>query len=141
MEVRRPLAYHRAVTESESKGPAIAPSSTTAQPAVTEGVAPTAMLGSAGGRLLQRKIARRAMQRAASGGGGAAAGDPAAAVERAASSSGSPLPVELQSRFGASLGTDLGQVRVHTGSDSVAASEAVSARAYTTGQDIHFNRG
>src|SRR2546423_8251413 len=40
------------------------------------------------------------------------------AVASATSSSGHALPGELRERFEGSLGTDLGDVRVHTGSDS-----------------------
>ena len=36
------------------------------------------------------------------------------------------------------LGTDLGGVRLHTGPSSSEAAEALDARAYTLGQDIHF---
>jgi hypothetical protein len=63
------------------------------------------------------------------------------AVARASSSSGAPLPEDLKSRFEGSLGTDLSSVRVHTGGDSSQAAGAVGARAYTTGQDIHFASG
>jgi hypothetical protein len=63
------------------------------------------------------------------------------AVGRAASSSGEPLPADTQARFEGSLGADLSSVRVHRSADSAAAADAVSARAYTTGQDIHFGAG
>jgi hypothetical protein len=63
------------------------------------------------------------------------------AVERAAGSSGTPLPGELRERFESSLGADLSGVRIHTGAASADATSAVGARAYATGQDIHFNEG
>ncbi len=63
------------------------------------------------------------------------------AVDQASGSSGFALPNEVRSQFEDSLGADLSGVRVHTGSDSVAAASAVGARAYTYGQDIHFNAG
>lgn len=63
------------------------------------------------------------------------------AVERATSSAGQPLPGELRDRFEGSLGVDLSSVRIHTGADSARASKALGARAYTMGQDIHFNQG
>jgi len=62
-------------------------------------------------------------------------------VQRAASDSGSPLPEQVRGRFESSLGTDLSGVRVHTGSASAAAAKGVGAKAYTTGQDIHFAAG
>ena len=64
-----------------------------------------------------------------------------AAVSRAESSSGNPLPLDLRRRFEDSLGASLSRVRVHTGPESAAAARAVSARAYTVGQDIHFGEG
>ena len=60
------------------------------------------------------------------------------AVQRAQTSSGAPLPAGVRSQFESSLGADLSAVRVHTGADSAAAADAVGARAYATGQDIHF---
>jgi hypothetical protein len=63
------------------------------------------------------------------------------AVGAASSSSGTALPDPLMRKFEGSLGADLSGVRVHTGDSSVAANEAVGARAYTLGQDIHFGAG
>jgi hypothetical protein len=63
------------------------------------------------------------------------------ALDRAANSTGAPLPTTLQSKFETSLGADLSNVRIHTGSESAAAASSVSARAYTVGSDIHFNAG
>jgi hypothetical protein len=60
------------------------------------------------------------------------------AVATASSSSGQPLPEMLMRKFESSLGADLSGVRVHTGSESAAANDAVGARAYTLGSDIHF---
>ncbi len=71
--------------------------------------------------------------------GVAAAAD--TAVDRAAGSIGSPLPEELRGRFESSIGADLSGVRIHTGGESAEASSAVGAKAYTTGQDIHFGAG
>jgi hypothetical protein len=61
------------------------------------------------------------------------------AVDRAAQSKGVPLPPDLKEQFESSLGADLSGVRLHTGSSSAAAAESLSARAYTVGQDVHFN--
>ena len=59
----------------------------------------------------------------------------------ASTSTGQPLPSNLQRKFEQGLGADLSAVRVHTGPESVEANKAISARAYTTGSDIHFNKG
>jgi len=64
-----------------------------------------------------------------------------AVVQRAAGSSGAPLPSTVRDRFESSLGADLSAVRVHTGAASADAASAVGARAYTTGNDIHFAAG
>jgi hypothetical protein len=69
------------------------------------------------------------------------AADASAHVARAESSSGSELPGDLRTRFEATLGVDLSTVRVHTGTESASAAEAVGAKAYATGQDIHFAEG
>jgi hypothetical protein len=63
------------------------------------------------------------------------------AVAAASSSGGAPLPGGLRQRFESSLAVDLSGVRVHTGSDSAHAASAVGAKAYTIGNDIHFNAG
>ena len=62
-------------------------------------------------------------------------------MSEAQTSSGAPLPSHVQQRFSSRLGVDLGDVRVHTGAHSMRAADAVAARAYTTGQDIHFAAG
>jgi hypothetical protein len=69
------------------------------------------------------------------------AADADSAIATAASSSGSSLPEPVMRKFESSLGTDLSSVRVHTGGESATAAHAVGARAYTTGQDIHFGAG
>jgi hypothetical protein len=60
-------------------------------------------------------------------------------VTRARHSSGQALPDDLQASFCAALaGVSVSQVTVHTGADSAAAAEALGARAYADGQQIHF---
>ena len=54
---------------------------------------------------------------------------------------GAPLPPQLQQRFETSLGSPLHGVRVHSGAASAAAADAVDARAFAVGQDIHFGAG
>ncbi len=63
------------------------------------------------------------------------------AVAAASSSSGMSLPDHLMRKFESSLGADLSGVRVHTGEVSAAANDAVGAKAYTMGSDIHFAVG
>jgi len=53
---------------------------------------------------------------------------------------GQPVPEHLQERF-AATGADVSDVELHTSSASAQAAEAVSARAYTVGQDVHFGAG
>ncbi len=79
------------------------------------------------------------IQRRASGGGVGA--DAGGLLETASRSSDSALPTAVKRKFEASLGADLSTVRVHHGDSSAQASTAIAARAYTVGQDIHFNAG
>jgi uncharacterized protein DUF4157 len=54
---------------------------------------------------------------------------------------GIPLPPDLASQFAASVGKDLSDVRLHTGSESAAAARGLGAHAWTIGNDIHFGHG
>jgi hypothetical protein len=89
-------------------------------------------------RLRQLGFQRRLLQRRAQG---RSRPDAATSVLEAASSTGRPLPPELREQYSQSLGADLGNVRIHEGAASADAAEAVGARAYTTGNDIHFAQG
>ncbi|MBA3394371.1 MAG: DUF4157 domain-containing protein [Deltaproteobacteria bacterium] len=51
------------------------------------------------------------------------------------------MPDGLRQRFERSLGKDLGHVRVHTDEASEMATEAVGAKAFAHGADIHFAKG
>jgi hypothetical protein len=62
-------------------------------------------------------------------------------VDRASRSAGSGLPDPLRGDLESSLGRDLSSVRVHTGGESASAADALQARAYATGQDVHFGAG
>ena len=90
-----------------------------------------------GHRLAPRPIILRVVERDGNG----VRADAEAAVEQAAGSNGAPLPAHLQRQFELSTGADLSSVRVHTGAASAQAAQAVGARAYTVGQDIHFGAG
>lgn len=70
-----------------------------------------------------------------------AAIDPLAPFALHLTGGGDPLPAAVRTRAEASLGVDLGGVRVHTGDDAAARADAVGALAYAQGQDIHFARG
>lgn len=63
------------------------------------------------------------------------------AVQDAASSSGQALPSRARGEFERSLGVDLSGVRLHVGEASARAADLLHARAFTSGQDIHFNAG
>jgi len=70
-----------------------------------------------------------------------ASGDAEQTVSAASSSSGMALPEPQREKFEAALGADLTAVRVHVGGASAEAADAVAARAYTIGSDIHFAAG
>lgn len=92
-------------------------------------------------RALGDSLASGRVQRAVERDGNGVAADAESAVAAAGSSGGAPLRADLRERFEGSLGADLSSVRVHTGEDSAVASQAVGARAYTMGNDIHFGAG
>jgi hypothetical protein len=80
---------------------------------------------------------------AASGGGHVAPGKTTRTqlIQLKATSSGAPLPDAARAQFEGSLGADLSNVRVHAGASSAEAAEGLGARAFATGQDIHFGAG
>ena len=90
-----------------------------------------------GGRAVQRQEAPPP------GGAVMRSPQPAAAADHAtaAPGSGSALPDSLRGKFESSLGADLSGVRIHAGEASATAADAVSAKAYTVGNDIHFAAG
>ncbi len=70
----------------------------------------------------------------------AAAGAIESKLNAADASASEPVPDHLQTKF-AAAGADVSDVRLHTGSSSASAAEAVSARAFAVGQDVHFGAG
>jgi len=54
---------------------------------------------------------------------------------------GSPLSRDVRAKMEPRLGSDLSDVRVHTGGESASAAEKLGARAFTTGSDVHFGAG
>jgi hypothetical protein len=54
---------------------------------------------------------------------------------------GEPLAPDVRGRMETAMGTDLGQVRVHTGPEAAALSNSLSALAFTRGSDIFFAPG
>lgn len=90
-----------------------------------------------GNRAVQRLLSRSAAHSGLRDENGVApgAGD---AVDRAHSSQAESLPDSVRELFESRLDADLSRVRVHTGPQSAEAADAVGARAYTVGQDIHF---
>jgi hypothetical protein len=54
---------------------------------------------------------------------------------------GSPMPTDLRVQMEAGLGADFGDVRIHDDGRAAASAQAVSAKAYTVGNDVVFNRG
>ena len=54
---------------------------------------------------------------------------------------GQALDGEVRARMESAFGVDFGDVRVHTDAEADALNRAVSARAFTSGQDIFFRQG
>ena len=64
-----------------------------------------------------------------------------AVVEQAMTASGRPLDHAARSQFEARFGRDFGGVRVHTDPAAAVAADAISANAFTMGQEIFFAAG
>lgn len=60
---------------------------------------------------------------------------------RASRGGGQPLPDPARTFLGASVGADLGAVRVHTDGRAARMSRAVGAEAFTYGRNIYFGEG
>jgi len=56
-------------------------------------------------------------------------------------SSGSPLAPELRSSMESAFGAPLDKLRIHTGGEAASISRQISAKAFTTGNDIFFGEG
>jgi len=54
---------------------------------------------------------------------------------------GQPLDPTLQTKMGEAMGADFSGVKVHTDSHSHGLSQSIQAKAFTTGQDVFFNKG
>jgi len=63
------------------------------------------------------------------------------ALEAAGSDAGEKVAPHIQRKVEGATGADLSGVRVHTGTASAEAAQSVEAKAYTVGQDVHFNAG
>lgn len=72
--------------------------------------------------------------------GGALDGDLTGRIE-AARAGGTALPAPVRRRMEDAFGTNLGHVRVHTGPEAGRLSSALSAEAFSTGDDIFFGPG
>ncbi len=57
------------------------------------------------------------------------------------SGKGNPLPKSAQQFFGARMGYDFSDVKVHTDKDAADSAKAIHAKAYTLGNNIVFNEG
>lgn len=85
------------------------------------------------------------LQRTAGNGGaaalmGAREEEAASPVHDVVRSAGEPLPADVRQDMEGRLGSDFGDVRVHTDGAADASARAVSAHAYTVGSHIAFQR-
>ena len=62
-------------------------------------------------------------------------------ADRDPARAGEPLDAEVRRQMEAQLATDLGEVRIHTGSEAAESARSLNARAYTVGSDIVFGAG
>jgi hypothetical protein len=95
----------------------------------------TGLHRSVGNQAVQRMLAQR------SGDGGTALDEETAGRIDRARGGGQALDGALQAQMGESMGYDLSGVRVHTSPEADALNRQLSARAFTTGQDVFFRSG
>jgi len=69
------------------------------------------------------------------------ASGPAMGTPKIPQSGGTSLPSDVRERMEPKLGADLSSVRVHTGGESARSATEYGARAFTVGNDVHFNAG
>ena len=62
-------------------------------------------------------------------------------VDELEKTSGAPLPQHIRKELEQSLGADLGDVRIHTGTNAFRLTKCLNARAFTHGSDVYFNTG
>jgi hypothetical protein len=72
--------------------------------------------------------------------GGSAGDDVSHAIE-SRRGSGTRLPAPLRERFESAMGADLSAIRIHTDTNAARISRSISAKAFTTGNDIFFGAG
>lgn len=72
--------------------------------------------------------------------GGAASAETSNAIE-SARGGGSPLPGDVRREMEGAFGADFGGVRVHQGGEAADLNQRLSARAFTTGNDIFVGQG
>ena len=90
-----------------------------------------------GNAAVQRLLAQRSSQ----SDGAFDLDDATAGRINAARSGGQALDGAVQTQMSQSMGADFSGVRVHTGSEAHQLNEQLSAKAFTTGQDIFFREG
>lgn len=59
----------------------------------------------------------------------------------ASKGSGAPLPDSIRQEMESGFGNDFSKVKIHTGSHAVQMNQELSAKAFTHGNDIYFNKG
>lgn len=94
----------------------------------------TDVLGAPGLAQLQRCVGNGAVQRMVEG-------EEKSPVLGVVSSGGAPLAEAVRADMEQRLGHDFGDVRVHTDGAAHASAQSVNAHAYTTGNNIVFQRG
>lgn len=105
------------------------------------GLQPTARLMYAMQHDFGNRYLRRMLALAARDTGDAAVTPEVESNIQSARGSGQALDSTVRSRMEPVFNADFGSVRVHTGSRADALSRTLSARAFTTGQDIFFREG
>ncbi|MCU1487653.1 MAG: hypothetical protein JWN67_4399 [Actinomycetia bacterium] len=88
-----------------------------------------------------RKVRRKAAPGPVGPEGGDVTDEVAASIDGKRGGGGAALPDGVRGSMEGAFGADLGDVRVHTGGEADTLSQALGARAFTTGNDIFFANG
>jgi hypothetical protein len=93
-----------------------------------------------GNQAVQRALDDSTLRKAPADAHGNLREDISASIQQARGS-GSPLPKDLQTEAGRTLGHNFDAVRIHTDAQADALSRSIQARAFTIGSDIFFKSG
>lgn len=123
-------------TKARKASEPTAPLEPTSEAPASEAAALHGLQQQVGNRAVQRLLAQRARGESAFD-----LDEQTTGRINAARGGGQALDAGMQARMGEATGQDFSSVRVHTGPEADTLNQSLSAKAFTTGQDIFFREG